>query len=88
MFVPTVEAPRFYRGYRAGLAASLALTSWTPVVWFFTRRQKLQERRVDGVAPSEESSQGGESGGMDVGDLGESKQFGAVGLRERQVGTE
>ncbi|KAK8209038.1 hypothetical protein M8818_004002 [Zalaria obscura] len=31
VFVPTVEAPRFKRGYRAGLAASLALTAWTPV---------------------------------------------------------
>lgn len=44
MFVPTVEAPRFYRGYRAGLAASLALSAWLPVVMWFTRRQERQER--------------------------------------------
>lgn len=44
MFVPTVEAPRFYRGYRAGLAASLALSAWLPVVMWFTRRQGRQER--------------------------------------------
>ncbi|KAI1410406.1 MFS general substrate transporter [Hypoxylon sp. FL1857] len=44
VFVPTVEAPRFYRGYRAGLAASLALTAWLPVVMWFTRRQERQEK--------------------------------------------
>ncbi|KAI0173541.1 MFS general substrate transporter [Hypoxylon sp. FL1284] len=44
VFVPTVEAPRFYRGYRAGLAASLALSAWLPVVVWFTRRQERKER--------------------------------------------
>ncbi|KAI0376464.1 MFS general substrate transporter [Hypomontagnella monticulosa] len=44
VFVPTVEAPRFYRGYRAGLAASLALSAWLPVVMWFTRRQERQEK--------------------------------------------
>ncbi|XXG95763.1 hypothetical protein Hte_002034 [Hypoxylon texense] len=44
VFVPTVEAPRFYRGYRAGLAASLALSAWLPVVVWFTRRQERQEK--------------------------------------------
>lgn len=44
MFVPTVEAPRFYRGYRAGLVASLALSAWLPVVMWFTRRQERQEK--------------------------------------------
>ncbi|KAI5866535.1 MFS general substrate transporter [Durotheca rogersii] len=45
VFVPTVEAPRFHRGYRAGLAASLALAAWLPVVVWFTRRQQRQERK-------------------------------------------
>ena len=44
VFVPTVEAPRFYRGYRAGLAASLALSAWLPVVMWFTRRQERHEK--------------------------------------------
>ncbi|KAI1099434.1 MFS general substrate transporter [Jackrogersella minutella] len=50
VFVPTVEAPRFYRGYRAGLAASLALSAWLPVVIWFTRRQERQEKdqRIQG----------------------------------------
>ncbi|KAJ5232530.1 MFS general substrate transporter [Penicillium chermesinum] len=42
VFIPTVEAPRFYRGYRAGLAASCALFAWLPVVVWFTRRQRLR----------------------------------------------
>lgn len=46
VFVPTVEAPRFYRGYRAGLAASLALSAWLPVVMWFTRRQEKQEKHL------------------------------------------
>lgn len=55
--MPTVEAPRFKRGYRAGLAASLALTAWTPVVWWFTRRQERQEHKrtasiINGVVGS------------------------------------
>lgn len=45
IFVPTVEAPRFCRGYRAGLAASLALTAWVPVVWGFGRMQDKAEKR-------------------------------------------
>ncbi|OTB01858.1 hypothetical protein M426DRAFT_74909 [Hypoxylon sp. CI-4A] len=44
VFVPTVEAPRFHRGYRAGLAASLALSAWLPVVVWFTRRQERKEK--------------------------------------------
>lgn len=44
VFVPTVEAPRFYRGYRAGLAASLALSAWLPVAMWFTRRQERKEK--------------------------------------------
>ncbi|KAI1085565.1 MFS general substrate transporter [Whalleya microplaca] len=64
VFVPTVEAPRFYRGYRAGLAASLALSAWLPVVVWFTRRQEKQERTnkhpvVEGVAPHEANETGG-----------------------------
>lgn len=38
----TTDAPRFYKGYRAGLAASLALSAWLPVVIWFTRRQRRQ----------------------------------------------
>jgi hypothetical protein len=43
VFVATVDAPRFYKGYRAGLAASLALSAWLPVVVWFTRRQRKQQ---------------------------------------------
>ncbi len=74
MFVPTVEAPRFYRGYRAGLAASLALSAWLPVVMWFTRRQERQEiienpRQIEGdvettvIDASKVSSEGHGSAG-------------------------
>ncbi|KAI0020598.1 MFS general substrate transporter [Xylariomycetidae sp. FL0641] len=63
VFVPTVEAPRFYRGYRAGLASSLALSAWLPVVMWFTRRQQGRETNqghgravTDVTGPSREVS--------------------------------
>ncbi|KAI0010227.1 MFS general substrate transporter [Xylariaceae sp. FL0662B] len=64
VFVPTVEAPRFYRGYRAGLAASLALLVWLPVVVWFTKRQERQERAnqrsvVEGLTLNEANEAGG-----------------------------
>ena len=39
----TTEAPRFYRGYRAGLVISIVMTAWIPVVELFDRRQKKKE---------------------------------------------
>jgi hypothetical protein len=41
--VKTTEAPRFYRGYRAGLVISIVMTAWIPVVELFDRRQKKKE---------------------------------------------
>ena len=57
--MPTVEAPRFYRGYRAGLAASLAMTAWTPVVWFFMRKQQHEQVMLVG---SDGTSNGSDAG--------------------------
>lgn len=79
--MPTIEAPRFYRGYRAGLGASLAMTAWTPVVWFFTRRQRLEQQKLDGVPESQRESQASLPEAPDV--YGESKNVGAIGIHEK-----
>jgi hypothetical protein len=58
--VKTTEAPRFYRGYRAGLVISIVMTAWIPVVELFDRRQKkkeaLDETMIEGE-PNEIMSQ-------------------------------
>jgi hypothetical protein len=58
--VKTTEAPRFYRGYRAGLVISIVMTAWIPVVELFDRRQKkkevLEENKIEGE-PNEMMSQ-------------------------------
>ncbi|KAI9729148.1 MAG: hypothetical protein M1834_007055 [Cirrosporium novae-zelandiae] len=59
IFVKTTDAPRFYMGYRAGLAASLAMTLWIGVVWWFSRRQgrreRMEEEMLEGVGEGLES---------------------------------
>ena len=56
----TTEAPRFYRGYRAGLVISIDMTAWIPVVELFDHRQKkkeaLDETMIEGE-PNEIMSQ-------------------------------
>ena len=49
----TTEAPRFYRGYRAGLVISIVMTAWIPVVELFDRRQKKKEALEENVIEGE-----------------------------------
>jgi len=51
--VKTTEAPRFYRGYRAGLVISIVMTAWIPVVELFDRRQKKKEALEENVIEGE-----------------------------------
>ncbi|RDW56918.1 MFS transporter-21 [Coleophoma crateriformis] len=86
VFVPTVEAPRFARGYKAGLAASLALTAWMPVVWWFSQNQDKKsrvkaERVPEGSYPNLSEA---ETGSVPGSATNEKTSSGNVGVRERE----
>ncbi|RKU40416.1 hypothetical protein DL546_001736 [Coniochaeta pulveracea] len=75
VFVKTVEAPRFYKGYRAGLAASLALSAWLPVVIWFTRWQRKQEEAAILYGrPNSSAGPGGDNDPITISEQAETKE--------------